>query len=268
TFTFTGTVLSNTLTGPHIAEIFIRDFEPGFASFDSANIPATPGPFSISLNLQAGAGRTIQWGFQMIGPNAWPGDEGAFGTVVFGQGFPDAAFGEFCNGDGGDQMGCTNCPCGNNAVPGTMGGCLNSAGNSARLVGSGSASVAGDTLRFEVNTATPTTFGILQSANNRLPNMGPCAPGSGILSGVVDGLRCVGGAALRHGTRATDSNGDIGVTNNGWGPPNGPPGGLIATNGFVAGQTRHFQVFYREDVALGCQSGQNTTQGVTVTFEI
>lgn len=178
----------------------------------------------------------------------------------------DGLFDEFCNGDGGDQLGCTACPCGNNAPMGTIGGCLNSAGTSARLLATGSASMMSDTLRFEVSSASASTFGILSSAMNQLPNMGPCPPGSGILSPVLDGLRCIGGGLIRHGTRPSDVNGDIGVTTNGWGPPNGPAGGLVAQTGAAVGQTRNFQCFYREDPLFTCQTGQNTTNAVSVVI--
>ena len=63
-----------------------------------------------------------------------------------------------------------------------------------------------------------------------------------------------------------DSNGDVGVTGNGWGGASGPPVGLAAQGGFVAGQTRHYQAFYRELPGLVCSTEQNTTQAVTVTF--
>ena len=63
-----------------------------------------------------------------------------------------------------------------------------------------------------------------------------------------------------------DANGDVGLTNNGWGGASGPPTGILTQAGFVAGQTRHFQVFYRADDTLGCQTGQNTSQAVTTTF--
>ena len=53
----------------------------------------------------------------------------------------------FCFGDGGDQMGCSDCPCGNNADFESAGGCLNAAGGSAQLVALGSASV-GNNLRM------------------------------------------------------------------------------------------------------------------------
>ena len=59
----------------------------------------------------------------------------------------------YCNGDGGDQMGCTDCPCGNNAPVGTIGGCVNGSSTSARIEATGWPSVslpAGDAadLRF------------------------------------------------------------------------------------------------------------------------
>ena len=45
----------------------------------------------------------------------------------------------FCFGDGGDQLGCTDCPCGNTASVGSVGGCLNGAGASGELVAFGEA---------------------------------------------------------------------------------------------------------------------------------
>jgi hypothetical protein len=188
--------------------------------------------------------------------------------VFFEPGAADL-FRSFCFGDGGDGMGCTDCPCGNNAPAGAAGGCLNSVGNSGQLVASGSPAVANDTLRIELIEATPLTFAVLVSGDNRLPanSVNPCFYlGSGILSPDLDGLRCMGGGFRRHGTRPTDAAGVVGSTTPGWGPPDGPAVGLIAQSGFTAGQTRHWQSFYREDDLLGCNSGLNTTQGVSVTF--
>ena len=169
----------------------------------------------------------------------------------------------YCFGDGGDGMGCTDCPCGNNAPSGSGGGCLNSQMTSAVLSSSGVADVSNDTLHFDLAEANVSTFAVLTSADNQLPQMGACPVGSGIQSPVLDGLRCVGGTARRHGARATDAQGD---TTNGWGPPAGPAGGLIAQYGFVAGQTRNFQCFYRELPSQVCMTGQNTSNAVAVTF--
>ena len=142
---------------------------------------------------------------------------------------------------------------------------MNSVGTGAELLASGNPSLALDTLRFQLEGGTPATFGVLTSGANRLPNApaNPCfGLDSGLSTSVLDGLRCVGGDLVRHGARPTDASGAIGVTTNGWGPPNGPPGGLLSFAGFGLGQARNFQVFYRENDALVCQTGQNTSNGV------
>ena len=131
------------------------------------------------------------------------------------------------------------------------------------LAASGTPRVSADALRFTLGSATSSSFAVLVSGDNRLPQAGPCPVGSGVTSASLDGLRCVGGALQRHGTRATNV---LGTTNTPWGPPGGPAGGLIAQGGFTSGQTRHFQAFYREAPAAGCGTGQNTSQGVSVIF--
>ncbi|MEM7518613.1 MAG: hypothetical protein AAF368_17035, partial [Planctomycetota bacterium] len=61
----------------------------------------------------------------------------------------------------------------------------------------------------------------------------------------------------------SDANGDIGVQNAGW----GGAAGLIAPAGFSAGQTRHFQVVYRDGLNSPCALPFNTSQGISVTLE-
>jgi len=181
----------------------------------------------------------------------------------------ESTFAEHCNGDGGDQMGCTNCPCNNNSAAGTPGGCLNSSGRPARLQGSGVPSVASDTLRFELTGVAAGAFTILTSGDGIAPGnmVNPCfGQMSGVRALQFDGLRCAIINTRRHGGRSADANGDVGMTNNGWGTPSGPPIGLVAQGGFVAGQTRHYQVIYREDPLLGCMRGLNTSQAVSVSF--
>ncbi len=181
---------------------------------------------------------------------------------------------QLCNGDGGDQLGCTDCPCGNNAPMGTVGGCLNSSLSSARLLSSGSASVSlpsGDTtdLRFSIEGAPPTAFCILNSGDNLAPQ-GMANPCFGLNSGAqsvnFDGLRCAVQNTLRHGGRSADMNGEVGVTNNPWGGEGGPPIGLAVAGGFASGQTRYFQVINRDDPLAVCGRGLNTSQAVGVTF--
>lgn len=175
----------------------------------------------------------------------------------------------FCRGDGGDQLGCTNCPCGNNAANGSTGGCLNSAVKSATLVATGNPSESSDSLRLEVQGASQLTLGVLLSGASRAPTnaSNPCfGLDSGIQAVNMDGLRCVVEGVQRHGGRSTDASGDIGATTAGWGGLDAPPAGLIAQGGFTSGQTRQYQVVYRDNVALQCMRGLNTTNGVSITF--
>ncbi len=182
---------------------------------------------------------------------------------------PDTVFEALCFGDGGNQMGCTNCLCMNNAVQGSGGGCLNSAGRSTRLEGSGTPSATADTLRFELRDGLANGFTILYSGAAVAPGnpMNPCfGMNSGARSQLLDGLRCAIQSTRRHGGRSADANGDVGLTNNGWGGMSGPPIGLIAQGGFAAGSTRYFQVNYREDVLLGCMRGLNSSNAFAVTI--
>lgn len=182
---------------------------------------------------------------------------------------------DFCSGDGGNQMGCTNCPCGNNAAAGTIGGCLNSAGVSAQLAVSGSTSVSLPSmvavdLRIAAANLPSFKFSVLTSGDAVAPIgvMNPClGMDSGTQAAPFDGLRCAVLNIRRHGGRAADANGAIGVTTNPWGGEAAPPGGLAqAGSGFVAGQTRYFEAIYRDNVLQVCMRGLNTTQAVEVTF--
>lgn len=183
-------------------------------------------------------------------------------------------FTDRCTGDGGDQMGCTECPCMNDAAPGTVGGCLNQQGLSARLLPSGSTSIAAldpTDLRFDLTGGNPGTLAVLASGDSLEPQnpMSPCfGLGSGVVrGGGLDGLNCVVGNVQRHGGRPTDTNGDVGLINSGWGGASHPPTGIAGTAGFVGGQTRYFQAIYRADNVLGCMTGQNTSQAVEVLFK-
>ena len=145
---------------------------------------------------------------------------------------------------------------------GSRTGCINSVNSGARLEVSGLACVSNDTLRFQLTGAAPGSFALLASADFPLPLAGVCAPlHSGVAPPIFDGLRCIGQNFRRNGTRATDAAGDVGFTNAGWGPPNGPPGGLIAFRQLVACQTRQWSCFYR-DLGGPCGTGINTAQGI------
>ena len=171
----------------------------------------------------------------------------------------------FCSGDGGDQMGCTDCPCANNAPVDTVGGCLNSVNSSAQLIPSGSASVSAADLRFEVTGLPPSNMACLISGTTRAPaNMAsPCfGLDSGFQTALMDGLRCTVQGLQRHGARISDASGAIGQATSAWGMPDG----FFNFSAFVAGRTSHFQLIYRDDDTVTCMTGQNSSQGVSIDF--
>ena len=182
-----------------------------------------------------------------------------------------------CSGDGGDQLGCTNCPCGNNAALRTVGGCLNSAGTSAVLSASGSLSasvppMSTHDLRMSLSGLPALKFSLLTSGAAVAPTNGgnPCfGLSSGLQSIDRDGLRCAVMSLKRHGGRSADMQGEI-MDSTGpsrvWGGEAQPHGGLWKQGGFASGQTRYFQAIYREHPTLGCMRGLNTSQAVEVTF--
>jgi hypothetical protein len=150
----------------------------------------------------------------------------------------------FCEGD-------SLCPCNNAGAAGT--GCRNSVGvvlghpTGAMLLAEGSASVVADDLRF---------IGL------RLPigAAGVLFAGTAQQAGVPlrDGLLCVGGNIGRLAVRVAQDSGDgiSGVAE--W-------SSLAAVGGWGAGDTRHFQLWYR-DGAGPCGAQANATNGLTVMF--
>ncbi len=79
---FSGNVAANTLASSHQVFAFIKDFAPDYSSFVLTQVALTTGPFTISTIGEPGAGRHIQYGFQMLGPCVWITDVGQYGSVV------------------------------------------------------------------------------------------------------------------------------------------------------------------------------------------
>ncbi len=79
--TFTGLVVGNSFTPNHTATAFIRDFAPDFSSFNQTTVALAPGIFSLTLATDAGAGRHVQYGFNVQGENVWITDAAAFGSA-------------------------------------------------------------------------------------------------------------------------------------------------------------------------------------------
>jgi hypothetical protein len=99
TVTFEGEVLANTLTSEHVATAFIRDFAPDYSTFNTSTVPLTPGPFSVSLATDPGAGRHVQYGFNFNGRNVWITDVAPYGTVQI-EAIADVGIAGDLNGDG------------------------------------------------------------------------------------------------------------------------------------------------------------------------
>lgn len=82
TVTFSGKVLTNTLTTSHVARVFIRDFAPDYSSYVESAAELLPGDFSISLFTDPSPDRHIQYGFNFNGPNVWITDVAPYGLVT------------------------------------------------------------------------------------------------------------------------------------------------------------------------------------------
>ena len=133
------------------------------------------------------------------------------------------------------------CPCANAAGP--TAGCQNSHGNGAILSSKGTSSTSSDDLEFDA-AQLPAGKSCLLFSGDLEVNM---------LSG--DGIRCVGGSLNHLGVRTSD-----GAGNATW------SAGLATAGGWESGDTRYFQVWYRDSVASPCGSGFNISSGLEVTF--
>ena len=147
----------------------------------------------------------------------------------------------YCFGDGSG----TACPCANVGPAGR--GCINGSGSSGALGALARTSVVADDLRFAAG---------LPAGQSGLLFSGTLTSNGGAGEVFGDGLRCAGGMVRRLGTQSA---GVLGSAD--FGP------GLATLGGWLPGQTRHFQVWYR-DPAGSCGSGFNTTNAVTVLFSL
>jgi hypothetical protein len=147
----------------------------------------------------------------------------------------------FCFGDGSGAP----CPCGNTGMTGA--GCQNSSGPGAMLNATGSNSISADDLGFVATGLIPGQSALLFSGTAQANG------GLGVVLG--DGLRCVGGSIRRLGVRVPDAFG-----NALWDP------GYASSEGWMSGDTRHFQVWFRDTAGGPCLSGFNLSSGQSVTF--
>ncbi len=202
---------------------------------DAVTVPGTFGPHSMTLSVSGSSFDTLH----LVGTGSQ--NSGSFFALVDSILVETIASGTpFCFGDGS----ATICPCGN--FGGADEGCANSTGLGGQVLSGGSASVAADNLTFQA-TQLPTNKPALCFSGASAAN-----GGAGNLFG--DGLMCVSGDIQRHDVRFTDANGEAD-----WGP------NFASNNGWGAGVTRHFQIWYR-DPAGPCGTQFNVTNAVQVDF--
>ena len=158
---------------------------------------------------------------------------------VFSDPFVPATGASSCAGDGSSGV----CPCGNAGAADA--GCANALGIGARLAGLGTPSVAEDLFHVEVDQLTAYTLCVLFAGTQA---------GATAFAPAGDGLRCIAGSLRRVAFHDTNQAGRA------WFGPT-----LSAAGGWAAGETRHFQVFYRSPSGP-CGAGFNTTNAVSVAF--
>ncbi len=152
------------------------------------------------------------------------------------------AWSKYCFGDGSG----TPCPCLNHGGPGE--GCRNSGGSGAVIDAEGSASVSAADLVLTGAGLVVLQPGLYFQAENAVDG------GDGIVFG--DGLRCAGGALIRLQVRGADPSGNSATTID------------IAAKGAVnAGDTKRYQIWYRDPGVSPCLSEFNLSNGLEITWE-
>lgn len=137
-------------------------------------------------------------------------------------------------------------PCGN--VGGAVEGCANSTGAGATLNATGTASVLAEDLVLT---------GAQLPASPGLYFQGTIQVNGGAGNPFGDGILCAGGSIIRLGP-VVASGGTSSY-------PSGPQPSVASRGGVSAGDTRNYQLWYR-DIPGPCSSGFNTTHGVSITW--
>ncbi|MCB9914441.1 MAG: hypothetical protein H6828_04730 [Planctomycetes bacterium] len=146
----------------------------------------------------------------------------------------------FCVGEAGA------CPCANPGGPGV--GCAHAAGHGARLAATGSTHVGAGTLALHASQCPPGVPGLLIS--------GTVAVNGGAGAPFGDGLRCAGGVVTRLQVVVADALGEASSSVD-----------VAAKDGAQAGQTRTYQLWYRDPVNSPCGAAFNLTNGLAVTWD-
>jgi hypothetical protein len=147
----------------------------------------------------------------------------------------------FCHGDGSG----TPCPCANNGNSGE--GCANGTGSGGKLRSTGSASIAAADLVLTGEQLIAGQPGLYFQGNNAINS------GNGNPFG--DGLRCAGGGVIRLQVRFADGSGNSQTSVD-----------IASKGGATAGDTKRFQIWYRDPNTSACGAQFNLSNGLELTF--
>jgi len=145
----------------------------------------------------------------------------------------------YCFGDGTGA----GCPCGNFGGSGV--GCMNGSGMGAVLGASGSNSVTTQDLVLEGSQLIPGQPGLYFQGDNAVNG------GAGVTFG--DGLRCAGGNVARLQVRMADTSGASSTTVS-----------IPAEGGVTVGETKRYQLWYRDPQSSMCGTTFNVTNGMEI----
>lgn len=129
----------------------------------------------------------------------------------------------------------------------SLGGCPSSTGWGARLFACGSASLSASDLSLHARDLVPAQSALLFAGEN--------AVGGGGGAPLGDGLRCAGGNVVRFDVKLSSAEGSTS-----WGP------GLALPTGWNSGDTRRFQVWYRDPTGGACGASFNLSNGLETTL--
>ena len=147
----------------------------------------------------------------------------------------------YCTGDGSSIV----CPCGNPG--GSDSGCANGTGSGAALSSTGTNSVGAADFSLIATHLVPNEPGLYFQGNNATAN------GAGLHFG--DGIRCAGGGVIRLQTRFADANGESHTSAN-----------IITLGGVAVGDTKRYQLWYRDPALSPCGAQFNLSNGYEVTW--
>jgi hypothetical protein len=235
-----GTVPGTNVDVP--ARLVVRiGFKPGMDDVQLWVDPATPHPTGAA-DLQI---TVLDFRFDRIRlASGWTGGDDLYtvdGLAIDAEGLSLGT--AYCFGDGSG----TACPCGNPDPLPMSGGCANSTGAGAVLTGTGTASVG-------VADAVLHGAGLVRSQPG-LYFQGENDPGGGLGLMFGDGLRCAGMNVVRLEVVPANPAGESQTSID-----------IVAMGGVAAGQTRYYQLWYRDPTGSPCGSGFNLSNGLRIDW--